>query len=134
MRAMTGNTTRRGGPGFLLGLVLGVIVTVVLAFFWSFQARRDIRKGWNLVPVVVVTSDLPAGTVLAFEHLAQRQAPEQFITRSVMNPMDVQRAVGKRLIIPVSTGDFLLHSSIWSGTEQDLTACHEKNVAPAPAP
>jgi|GEM_PF-2939854 len=137
---MVENTKPRGRPGFILGLGLGVVLTFLvafmLAFFWVKKKEHQVRRGWNLVPVVSITEDLPAGTVLTYDHIAQRSVPEQFVTTSVIKPDDAAMSVGKQLVAPMRRGDLLLHSSLWQGTEQDLTACRERNVAPAkdPAP
>ncbi|ATB30060.1 SAF domain-containing protein [Melittangium boletus] len=137
---MVENTKSRGRPGFFLGLGLGVVLTFLvafmLAFFWVKQKEHQVRRGWNLVPVVSLAEDVPAGTVLTYDHISQRSFPEQFVTASVIKPADAATAVGKRLIAPMRRGEMLLHTSLWQGTEQDLTACRERNVAPEkdPAP
>lgn len=77
----------------------------------SLQAReRDLREGWELVPVLVAAEDLREGTVMTLEMLARNEVPEQFVTASVVRPELAQTILGQRLIAPMQAGDPVLWS------------------------
>lgn len=63
------------GLAVLLGTFIGVV-------HYSGLKKREaeVRRGWNLVPVVVAAVDVPAGTTLTFDMISQRSVPEQFVT------------------------------------------------------
>ena len=97
---------------------------MLMGFGVSFSAlqkeRNDVRKGWNLVPVVVATVDLSEGTVVTMEHLSQRSIPEQFVTSSVVKPDSSSYVVGQKVMVSVAAGDPLL----WSQFETSRAAEH----------
>ncbi|MFZ5441791.1 MAG: Flp pilus assembly protein CpaB [Myxococcota bacterium] len=74
------------------------------------KAEADVRRGWNLVPVVVASTELSEGTVVTMEHLSQRSVPEQFVTSSVIKPDSASFVVGQRVMVAVAAGDPLLWS------------------------
>jgi pilus assembly protein CpaB len=88
-----------------LGLVAGLIA-------WSAVKKKeaDVRKGWNLVPVVVAAVDLSEGSVVTMEMVSQRSIPEQFITSSVVKPDSASYIVNQKVLVPVQAGDPLLWS------------------------
>ncbi|MFO0594942.1 MAG: protein kinase [Myxococcaceae bacterium] len=61
----------------------------------------------DLVPVVIASRDIKAGTVVEMEMLAQRVMPKPFVTQSVIRPDSVSYIVGQKLNIDVYTGDVL---------------------------
>jgi pilus assembly protein CpaB len=89
-----------------LALAAGLML---MGFGVSFSAlqkeRNDVRKGWNLVPVVVSAVDLSEGTVVTMEHLSQRSIPEQFVTSSVVKPDSSSYIVGQKIMVAVAAGD-----------------------------
>lgn len=102
------------GSGMLLGGVVGFVVATMLVavvgFAWAKKKAADARRGWNLVPVIVVAQELPEGTVITYDHLLQRSVPEQFVTSSVVKPDAASYIVNQRLLVPVQAGDMLLWS------------------------
>lgn len=69
---------------------------------------RDARRGWNLVPVVVVAADIPANGEVTMELLSQRSMPEQFVTESVVRPDEASRVITRRVRAKLVAGDPLL--------------------------
>jgi pilus assembly protein CpaB len=98
--------------GFFVGVVTAAVLGGVAGYSWLLKREADVRRGWNLVPVVVVAQDIPKGQVLTYEMLAQRPIPEQFNTASVVHPADAQKVENRLLLVPVRKGDALLWSQI----------------------
>lgn len=104
---------RQASPFPAFAVVLGVwsVLLILLsagATVVVTKRYRDARKGWNLVPVVVVAVDLPARGEITMDALSQRSAPEQFITESVVRPDDVSKVIGRRVHAKLVAGDPLL--------------------------
>ncbi len=104
----------RGAPwthakGMPLALAAGMML-MGFAVAWSalMKEQSDVRRGWNLVPVLVATVDLSEGTVVTMEHLSQRSVPEQFVTSSVVKPDSANYVVGQKVQVAVAAGDPLL--------------------------
>jgi pilus assembly protein CpaB len=97
--------------GILLGGMLGFIGGGLISGLvtWTLLAKKA-RSGWNLVPVVVASQDIPEGTVVTFDLIQQRSIPEQFVTSSVVKPDGATYIVNQRLLVPVQAGDLLLWS------------------------
>jgi len=94
-----------------LALALGLFAGV--SAWFSLRARsREARAGWELVPVVVASEDLPRGSLLSSKALAERRVPQQFVTGSVVKPDAVQYALEQRLLAPLQKGDLLLWSQL----------------------
>ena len=94
-----------------------LIVAGVLALFAavvSFSAIKrkeaEVRKGWNLIPVVVAAVDISEGTVVTMEMISQRSIPEQFVTASVVKPDSASYIVNQKVLVPLQAGDPLLWS------------------------
>lgn len=83
---------------------------------WSALAkeRHDVRKGWNLVPVLVAAVDLSEGSVVTPSHVSQRSVPEQFVTASVVKPESASFVLGQKVQVAVAAGDPLLWSQFES--------------------
>ncbi|WP_331102970.1 SAF domain-containing protein [Archangium sp.] len=112
---MNAPTTQRQGNSFILGVILGggigFIISVLLVgvggFVWVKKKEADVRRGWNLVPVVVASQDVPEGTVVTFDMISQRSVPEQFVTSSVVKPDSATYIVNQRILVPVQAGDMM---------------------------
>lgn len=87
----------------VLLLLLSAGAAVVIS-----KRYRDARKGWNLVPVVVVAVDVPENGELTMDVLSQRSAPEQFVTDSVVRPDQASRIVSRRVRAKLLAGDPVL--------------------------
>ncbi len=99
----------KGKTPLLVALLLGLFAGVVA---WSAIKKKeaDVRRGWNLVPVVVAAVDIAEGTTVTFDMISQRSVPEQFITSSVVKPDSASYIVNQKVLVPVQAGDPLLWS------------------------
>jgi pilus assembly protein CpaB len=102
-----------GGIGRRTPLVAAVVLGLISGTF-SYSAIKkkeaDVRRGWNLVPVVVAALDLSEGTTVTFDMISQRSVPEQFVTSSVVKPDSASYVVNQKVLVPVQAGDPLLWS------------------------
>jgi pilus assembly protein CpaB len=107
----------KGKTPLFIALGLGLLAGLIA---WSAIKKKeaDVRRGWNLVPVVVATQDIPEGTVITFDMISQRQVPEQFVTSSVVKPDSANYVVGQKVLVALQTGDPLL----WSQFENTKAA------------
>jgi pilus assembly protein CpaB len=92
---------------FVVASVFALVAIGVVALMLAGVENR-VKKGWNLVPVVVAAADLPEGTTIGLESISQRAVPEQFVTSSVVRPDSTEYVVNQRLLVPVQAGDPLL--------------------------
>jgi pilus assembly protein CpaB len=99
----------KGKTPLVVALVLGLLAGIVA---WSAIKKKeaDVRRGWNLVPVVVAAQDVPEGTVITFDMISQRSVPEQFVTSSVVKPDSASYVVNQKVLVPLQAGDPLLWS------------------------
>jgi pilus assembly protein CpaB len=99
----------KGKMPLVIAIVLGLVAGGVA---WSAIKKKeaDVRRGWNLVPVVVAAVDLSEGTVVSFDMVSQRSVPEQFVTSSVVKPDSASYVVNQKVLVPVQAGDPLLWS------------------------
>ncbi len=94
---------------FWTGL-LGAATTVfmlgfALAAVGVKQKVKDVRRGWDLRPVVVAAVDIDAGTELTFDMISQRTLPEQYVTESEVTPEQASEVVGHAVTAPLQAGD-----------------------------
>jgi len=107
----------KGKTPLIVAAVLGLLAFVVS---WSAIRKResDVRKGWNLVPVVVAAVDISEGSVVTMDMVSQRSIPEQFVTNSVVKPDSANYIVGQKVLVTLQAGDALL----WSQFETTRSA------------
>jgi len=118
--------------GGLLGFIGGGLMSGLVTWTLVTKNARELREGWNLVPVVVASQDIPEGTVVTFDLLQQRSIPEQFVTASVVKPEGAETIVNQRLLVPVRAGDLLLWSQIeakGTGTPQESPETKPEGVS-----
>jgi pilus assembly protein CpaB len=99
----------KGKTPLVVALVLGLLAGVI-AYSAIKKKEADVRRGWNLVPVVVAAQDVPEGTVITFEMISQRSVPEQFVTSSVVRPDSASYVVNQKVLVALQAGDPLLWS------------------------
>src|SRR5579862_6399301 len=109
----------KGKTPLIVALVLGLLAGVV-AYSAIKKKESDVRKGWNLVPVVVAATDIPDGTVVTFDMISQRSVPEQFVTSSVVKPDSSSYIVNQKVLVPLQAGDPLM----WSQFETTRASEH----------
>ena len=107
----------KGKSPLIIGIVLGLAAFVI---GWSGlqRERANLKKGFNLVPVVVAAVDISEGTVVTMEMVSQRSVPEMFITSSVVKPDSATYVVGQKVMVSMQAGDPLL----WSQFETSRSA------------
>jgi Flp pilus assembly protein CpaB len=91
----------------LLGPIVGTLAVK--------KKAREVKAGWNLVPVLVAAMDLPAGTTLATSALEQRSVPEQLVTTSLVKPERLSQVTGKQLVGPMKAGEPLTWLQVGDG-------------------
>ncbi len=94
----------RGKTPLFVALVLGLVAGGV-SYSAIKKKEADVRKGWNLVPVVVAAVDISEGTVVTMEMVSQRSIPEQFVTSSVVKPDSASYIVNQKVLVPLQAGD-----------------------------
>src|SRR3954462_5142233 len=99
----------KGKTPLIVALVLALVAGLV-ALSAIKKKEADVRRGWNLVPVVVAAVDISEGTVVTFDMISQRSVPEQFVTSSVVKPDSASYIVNQKVLVPVQAGDPLLWS------------------------
>ncbi len=99
----------KGKTPLLIAVALGVFAGIVA---WSALKKKesDVRKGWNLVPVVVAAAEISEGSVVTMEMISQRMVPEQFVTSSVIKPDSAPYVINQKVLMPLQAGDPLLWS------------------------
>jgi pilus assembly protein CpaB len=98
-----------GKAPLLIALGLGLLAGGV-AYSALKKTQHDIRVGWNPLPVTVAAVDIPEGTVVTTEMIAQRSVPEQFVTASVVKPDSASYVVNQKVLVPLQAGDPLMWS------------------------
>src|SRR6188472_264324 len=99
----------KGKTPLIVALVLGLFAGIV-AYSAIKKKEADVRRGWNLVPVVVAAVDISEGTVVTFDMISQRSVPEQFVTSSIVKPDSASYVVNQKVLVPIQAGDPLLWS------------------------
>lgn len=124
-----------GNSRFLVGLSIGLGVSMIFlclggtgGFFYVQKQKTDVRKGWNLAPVVVAAVDLSENTVVTMHQLSQRSVPEQFVTSSVVTPDSVSSIVNQKVLVPVQAGDPLRWSD-FDTTKQEKVLFANRDLA-----
>lgn len=107
----------KGKTPLIIAIVLGVVAGFV-AFSAIKRKEREVKAGWNLVPIIVAAQDIPEGTVVSYDMVSQRPVPEQFVTSSVVKPDSSSYIVGQKVLVPLQAGDPLL----WSQFETSKAA------------
>jgi pilus assembly protein CpaB len=99
--------------GLSIGLGIGLLLSCLISAAGVFYVKREatnVRKGWNLVPVVVAAVDIKENTTITFDQISQRSVPEQFVTGSVVKPDSASYVVNQKVLVPLLAGDMLLWS------------------------
>lgn len=109
----------KGKTPLIVALILGVLAGAV-AYSAIKKKEMDVRRGWNLVPVVVAAQDVPEGTVISYEMISQRPVPEQFVTSSVIKPDSANFIINQKVLVALQSGDPLL----WTQFETTKSAEH----------
>jgi len=96
-------------------LALGAGLVSAWAVREHVQQRIQVLEAQALVPQVsrlVAAYDLPAGTRLDESHLAVREIPEQWASRTSIDPLDLAEVLGATLQAGVANGEPLLRAHL----------------------
>lgn len=119
-------SSNRFGTGFAAGIGVMFVVALCaggpLGYVLVKKKQAEVRRGWNLVPVVVAARDIPAGTKVSFEMISQRAIPEQFFTDSTVKPDSASNVVGQAVVVDLKAGDPLR----WSDFEDHCVPSEAK--------
>jgi Flp pilus assembly protein CpaB len=103
---------RGDGGQHTKGLLVGVAVvgllfcfSLVLWFAKLTNAKIDVSRGWNLVPIIVASTDLSEDSIITTNELSQRMFPEQFVTSSFIRPDSASYIVKQRILVRAMAGD-----------------------------
>ncbi len=107
----------KGKTPLLIAVVLGILAGAV-AYAAIKRKEREVKAGWNLVPVIVAAVDIAEGSIVGYDMVSQRAIPEQFVTSSVVKPDSSSYVVGQKVLVPLQAGDPLL----WSQFETSKAA------------
>lgn len=91
--------------GALGGLVVSICAGLPVGYTLVKKKEADVRRGWNLMPVVIAAQDIPEGTVVTYDMISQRSVPEQFVTDSLVKPDTASYIVNQPILVPVHKGD-----------------------------
>ncbi|MFT3709927.1 MAG: SAF domain-containing protein [Archangium sp.] len=112
MTPLNPQAPRSSGSGFIGGLAVGLGLFFValciggaVGFSYVQKQRVDVRKGWNLVPVIVAAVDISEGSEVKMEMISQRSIPEQFVTSSIVKPDSASYIVNQKVLVAVQAGD-----------------------------
>jgi len=98
----------KGKLPIIIAVILG-LVAGLLAFSALRKREREIKEGWNLIPVIVANQDVPEGTLISRKNFdrffAKRDVPEQYVTTNVFRPHDRSQLMGQRLTVAVRRGE-----------------------------
>jgi len=107
----------KGKTPLLVAILLGVLAGT-MAYLSVKKKEREVKAGWNLVPVLVASQSITEGTVITYDMISQRAVPDQFVTSSVIKPDSATYIVGQKVLVPLQVGDPLL----WSQFETSKAA------------
>lgn len=109
---MAAQRLRRTG---VYALALGAGLVSAWAVREHVQQRIQVIEAQALVPQVrrlVAAYDLPAGTQLDETHLAVREIPEQWASRTSIDPLDLAEVLGATLQAGVANGEPVLRAHL----------------------
>lgn len=115
-------------------VVTGAVIALVILLFeagvgyaYARYQGRQVRRGWNLVPVTGLAIDVPGGT-LNPGSIKTMSIPEQFSTSSVVKPDSASSVLGKEVSgpllknAPLRWSDVLYESEVVLFAARDLKA------------
>ncbi|HLT31480.1 MAG TPA: hypothetical protein VK013_15700 [Myxococcaceae bacterium] len=97
--------------GIAAGLVVGHALVLVAALVILPFAHDKATSAWNLVTVTVIDKDIPAGTPLTYQLVAQRDVPEQFVTEAHVRPEQTATIISRPMPHALKKGEPLVYSS-----------------------
>jgi pilus assembly protein CpaB len=77
----------------------------------------------SLVPIVIASRDLPAGSTVTWDDISQRSVPAGLVTSSVVRPDSASYINNQKLVLPVLAGDAMQWSYFESLHGELLEPC-----------
>lgn len=98
----------KGKTPLLVALALALCAGAI-AYLGIEAEKAKVRRGWTLVPgVVVATKAIPEGSVITLDMVAERAVPEQFVTSSMVKVESISRILDQTILVSVQAGDPIL--------------------------
>jgi pilus assembly protein CpaB len=94
------------------------LVAVFLVNRYVTNQERAINKGMDLIEVVAITQDTPAGQKITGQVIAKRRVPQKYVDTNAVLAKDYELLLGQTLIYPMKRGDTVLWTSIASEAER----------------
>ncbi|MBL8913911.1 MAG: hypothetical protein JNM17_24625 [Archangium sp.] len=90
-------------PAVVTGAVIALFILLFeagIAYAYARYQGRQVRRGWNIVPVTVLATDVPSGT-LNPGNIKTAEIPEQFLTSTLATPASAGKALAKEVTVPL---------------------------------
>lgn len=93
--------------GFRLALVAGVL-------WWAAISRQttETREGWDLVPVLAASVDVPPGTLLTADMVKTREVPKLLAKGGVVAPDAAEALVDQEAAVALHAGEPLMWAQL----------------------
>jgi pilus assembly protein CpaB len=121
-------TLNRNVVGLLIAAVVGAVSFAGARFYLVQQARaaeERLNVGNEKGVILVASRDVPAGTVLSEELLAERNVPTKYIPSQATTSANLDAVLGQRVLHSLTAGDPILFQSLESGEYRPFSASLE---------
>ena len=109
----------------IAALIAVVVALAGMAMLWLYMERYEEQvRGGTPVPVVVALRDIPLGTTITEDMLAQRAIPQAYVERRHVRADEVERMVGVRVRTAIRANEAVLWTDLATTTEhsRDLSS------------
>jgi Flp pilus assembly protein CpaB len=89
----------------IVALVLGAVAAGLAVAFLSSQSRPPIDETVVTLPVLVAVNDIPVGTKITDEMIAERSLPSTAVATDVLRNTERARAIGQTVRYPIAKGE-----------------------------
>ena len=90
----------KGKAPLLIAVILAALAAVMVHSVMS-KKEAEVRKGWNLTPIVVAAMDIEEGQTITMDMMSRHMIPEQFVTSSVIKPESANYVDGQKVLVPI---------------------------------
>ncbi len=94
----------KGKAPLIIAVVLGV-GAVIVAWRAIKMKELEVTRGWELKEVIVAASDIQVGATLTNDTVSLDKMPRKFIYDSVLEPADMEVALGREVVVPIKSGE-----------------------------
>lgn len=99
-----------------------------LMLIGSMLFASTVFAGEDLVPVIIASVDIPAGTVVTMDMVSQRSVPKRLVTMSLVTPDSASYIINQPTKRPMLQGDLMAWNNFDAPDKRALEAC-EKGVS-----